>query len=157
MPAIARFVFATLLAGTLDAAPGALESIKWNELSSVILNRAVLVDMKDGSAVKAVVQSVEPTALIASVSPNASSKYTKGEVTIKRDQIVRLRILKMRKRGRILCTTTGAVLGLLVGSMVGVAGSGGAAAGVMVSAPVAGYFIGRSLDRQETVINILPD
>ena len=41
--------------------------------------------------------------------------------------------------------------------MVGIAGSGGAAVGVMVGTPVAGYFIGRNTDRQESVINILPD
>lgn len=59
--------------------------------------------------------------------------------------------------GEIFGTTTGVVLGLLVGSMVGIAGSGAGAVGVTASAPVAGYFIGRSADRQESVITILPD
>jgi uncharacterized protein YcfJ len=132
-------------------------SLKWNELSGEILNKNVVVDLKDGSSVKAVVVSVQPTGLAVNVSSNSHATYKKGEGAIPREQISSLRITKQRKRGRIIGTTTGVVLGLLVGSMVGIAGSGAGAVGVMVSAPFAGYFIGRSTDRQESVITILPD
>lgn len=91
------------------------------------------------------------------VSSNSHPTYKKGEAAIPREQISRLRLPKMRRSGRIIGASTGAVLGLLVGSMVGIASSGAAAVGVMVAAPVAGYFIGRSTDRQESLINILPD
>lgn len=59
--------------------------------------------------------------------------------------------------GEIFGATTGVVLGLLVGSMVGIAGSAAGTVGVMASASVAGYFIGRNADRQESVITILSD
>jgi hypothetical protein len=154
--AVVRLVMVTFLAGMLHAAPAPM-SLKWNELSGEILNKNVVVDLKDGSSVKAVVASVQPTGLAVNVSSNSHSTYKKGEGAIPREQISRLRLTKQRKRGRIIGTTTGVVLGLLVGSMVGIAGSGAGAVGVMASAPVAGYFIGLSTDRQERVITILPD
>ena len=154
--AVVRLVVVTFLAGMLNAAPAPM-SLQWNELSGEILNKNVVVDLKDGSSVKVVVVSVQPTGLAVTVSSSSHSTYKKGKGLIPREQISSLRVTKQRKRGRIIGTTTGVVLGLLVGSMVGIAGSGTGAVGVMASAPVAGYFIGRSTDRQESVITILPD
>ena len=162
---LARFLAVTLLAGTLHAALEPM-SLRWNELSGAILNKNVNVDLKDGSRVKAVVKSVQPTGLAISVPK-------KGEVSIPREQIARLQLVKMRARGRIIGTTIGAVLGLSTALVVAFTISFGgnsfssstrrdsaafaAAAGVGVGATAAGYFIGKRTDRQEILINILPD
>jgi hypothetical protein len=153
---VRRVVVFTLLAGILHAAPASI-SLQWNELSAEILSKNVIIDLKDGSSVKAVVLSVQPTGLTVNVSSKSHATYQNGEGVIPREQIASLRLTVLRKRGRVIGTTTGVVLGLLVGSMVGIAGSSAGAVGVMVSVPVAGYFLGRRSDRKDRVITILPD
>jgi hypothetical protein len=154
--ALVRLAVVTVLAGILRAAPAPM-NLKWNELAGAILNRNVIMDLKDGSSVKAVVSSVQPSGLAVQVSSNSHRVYKKGEAMIPREQIASLRLLTMRKRGRIIGTSLGIGVGLVAGSMVGIAGSNYGAVGVMVGTPVAGYFIGRKKDRQETLIRILPD
>ena len=152
---LARFVIVTLLAGTIHAAPRTV-SLKWNELSGTILDKNVIVGLKDGSSVRGVVVSVRSMELAVKVS-NSNPNYKKGEFEISREKIVSLHLLKMGKRGRIIGTVTGAVAGLFGAGLVGILGSNEGAAGVLAGAPVAGYFIGRRLDRQQILIEILPD
>ncbi len=166
--ALPRFLAVTLLAGALHAAPTPPMSLRWNDLSGAILNKNVIVDLTDGSRVKAVAVFVQPTGLAVNVSSNSNPTYKKGQVAIPREQIMSLRLIKMRTRGRIIGTSLGAVLGMTVGLGLGVAldcscGARNEAAiftaiiGVPVGLAVAGYFIGRSADRQEILINILPE
>jgi len=156
---LARLLGIGLFAGALGAAPVAV-SLKWNELSGAIAHRSVIVLLQDGSSVKAMVSSVEPSALTVNVSK-------KGQASIARDRITGLRLARMRKRGRVIGTVLGSVLGVAAGAGIAIAShpgladgnNGGIAAGILVAAaaPVAGYYAGRSRDRRETHITILPD
>lgn len=162
---LARFLAVTLLAGTLHAAMEPM-SLRSNELSGAILNKNVIVDLKDGWRVKAIVKSVQPSGLAISVPKE-------GEVSISREQIARLQLVKMRARGRIIGTTIGALLGLSTGLLVASTISFGgnsfsssthrdsaafaAGAGLGVGAIAAGHLIGKRTDRQEILIKFLPD
>ena len=57
------------------------------------------------------------------VSSNSPPTYKKGEVAIPRGQVAGIRVVKRRKRGRIIGTTTGVVLGLIVGAIRDSSGS----------------------------------
>jgi hypothetical protein len=74
--AVVRLVAVTFVAGMLNAAPASM-SLRWNELSGEILNKNVVVDLKDGSSVKVVIVSVQPTGLTVNVSSNSHSTYKK--------------------------------------------------------------------------------
>jgi hypothetical protein len=148
-----RVLAATILAATLRAAPASL-SLRWDQLDGTILNQQVIVDLNDGSRVKAVVTAVNPAALAV--------RGNKGPASIPREQVAGLRLIRMRLRGRIIGAAGGQAAGALGGVFL-VMGAGGSAASVGgffalgAGVPIIGYFVGRKLDRQEIPILILPD
>lgn len=155
--AFARFLAVTLLAATLQARPAM--SLKWDELNEAIATKDVIVDLKDGSSVKGEVDSVGPTALQVNVAK-------KGPVSISRDSIASLRLIKLGKKGRSWGLAGGVLFGLAGGvALLLDAGWYGArrpaeeslGVAVMVGFPFAGYFIGKSFDRQKIRITVLPD
>jgi hypothetical protein len=156
---LTRLLRIGLFAGALGAEPAAV-SLKWNELGGAIADQNVIVVLRDGTRVKGMVISVEQAALAVSVS-------RKGQRAIARDQIRGLRLVRMRKRDRVLGTVLGSALGAAAGGGIAIAShpgladghNGGIAAGILVAAaaPVAGYYAGKSRDRQETHITIVPD
>ena len=153
--AFARFLAVSLLAATLHARPEM--SLKWDELNGAIATKDVIVDLKDGSGVKGEVDSVGPTALEVNVAK-------KGLVSISRDSIAGLRLIKMGKKGRILGLAGGVLLGLAGGGALTAAGWNGRhptyaylGIAVTVGLPFAGYFIGKNSDLHKIRITILPD
>ena len=164
---LARLFAVILVAGTLHATPAPM-SLKWSELGGAILFKEVIVDLKDGSSVTGEVGSLASSDLEVYVSK-------KGPVSISRDSIASLRLVKRSKLGRHLGLALGIVLGLAGGmallldsglSPFGSTDSGpqyhpterklGAA--VMVGLPWAGYFVGRKLERRHEIrITILSD
>jgi hypothetical protein len=157
----------------MHTAPAPLR-LKWSELSATANGQHVIVDLKDGSHVNAIVTSVGPSALSLQVTSSSHSTYKKGMVSIPREGVADLRLIRMRARGRIIGTSIGAVVGLAGGGVVVVAASDvcivfcseprkpnrfGQAAGfaLMIGLPVAGYFIGKHADRQEFGITIVPE
>src|ERR1700752_4761125 len=99
---------ATILAAALRGAPAPL-SLRWDQLGGTILNQHVIVDLNDGSRVKAVVAAVGAAALAV--------RGNKGPASIPREQVAGLRLIRMRLRGRIV----GAVGGQAAGAGAGVA------------------------------------
>ena len=114
--------------------------------------------------------------MVVSVTSNAHRTYKKGQVAIPREAIAGLRLIKMHKRGRIIGTSVGTVLGLAGAETIARGTEGFLCGGIfescppnpnydlervgfaaMAALPVAGYFIGRWTDRQEIRITILPD
>jgi hypothetical protein len=156
--AFARFLAVTLLAATLQARPAM--SLKWDELNGAIATKDVIVDSKDGSSVKGKVESVGPTALEVNVAK-------KGPVSISRDSIASLRLIKMGKKGRSWGLAGGVLFGLAGGAALSAAAGWGTPVrhptyaylgfAVLMGLPFAGYFIGKSFDRQKIRITILPD
>ena len=164
---LARFFAVILLAGTLQATPAPM-SLRWSELGGAILFKEVIVDLKDGSSVSGEVGSMESAALEVYVSK-------KGPVSISRDSIASLRLIKRGKAIREVGLVVGIVLGLAGGmallldsgwSPFGSTDSGpqyhpterklGVAA--MLGLPWVGYCVGRKLERRHEVrIAILPD
>jgi hypothetical protein len=164
---------ATFLHLAIHAAPPAPLHLKWSELNAAANGQRVIVDLKDGSHVNAIVTSVEPSALVLQVTSRSHATYKKGQVSIPREGIALLRLIRMRARGRVIGASTGATLGLAGGGLVVLAASDscficfqpshpnrlGQAGGValMIALPVAGYFVGKHADGQEVAITILPD
>ena len=155
--AFARCLAVTLLAATLQARPAM--SLKCDELNGAIATKDVIIDLKDGSSVKGQVDSVGPTALEVKVAK-------KGPVSISRDSIASLRLIKMGKTGRSWGLAGGVLFGLAGGGALMLDSQlntnrhqteGGLGFAVMVGFPFAGYFLGKSFDRQKIHITILPD
>jgi hypothetical protein len=160
---LARLLPLLLFSAALYADSSPL-NLHWADLPRAITGKSVTVNLKDGSSVKADVTSVEPTALAVVVAK-------KGRMSIPRETIASVSFVGLHKRGRILGTTLGVVGGLAAGGLVALASSdisffgpshpnhAGQAAGValMVGIPIAGYYIGKSFDRELVRITILPD
>jgi hypothetical protein len=174
MQPLQSVLLAALLQSVMYAAQPAPLNLKWTELQAASYGQKVIVDLKDGSHINAIVTSVEPSALAVQVTSRSHRTYKKGQASIPREGIAGLRLIRMRVRGRVIGTSVGGVLGLAGGGAVVVIASDpcllfcfeprhpnrlGEAGGVAIIAalPVAGYFIGKHADRQEVAITILPD
>src|SRR5437762_634916 len=86
---LARLLAVILVAGTLRATRAPM-SLKWSELGGAILLKEVIVDLKDGTSVMGEVGSLESSGLEVYVSK-------KGPVSISRDSIASLRLIKRSK------------------------------------------------------------
>ena len=168
---------AVVLAGPLAAAPPA-RSLRWDQLAGVIAGQPVVVDLNDGTNVKGVPISVEAAALALNVTSNSHPTYKRGRVSIPRAEITGLRVVTRGHGGRNgflvgLAAGGGAAIGIglanekcqYIPHIIFSSGTtctirGAALAGVLsvlVAAPVAGYFIGRHLGRDESRITVLPE
>jgi uncharacterized protein YcfJ len=142
---LTRLILLAVLTTAAQAAPAPL-NLKWNDLGGAIVQKHIVVNLRNGSQVRTIATSVEPGMLIV-----------RDHAPIPRDEIAGLWLVRTRKRGRILGVSLGALAGLLVGGGVAVAGSGPAGVAIMIAAPIAGYYIGKRWDGQEIPITILPD
>jgi hypothetical protein len=148
-------VIALLLFGSVAVSAGDRTlQLKWNQLAPLLTGEKVVLRLEGGERVNGRVASVQPDHLL----------LKRHDQAVARTSIRELRLMHMRARGRII-----GVVGGLAG---GLAAAGGIAAthlfssgngvsvaivAVAVGLPVAGYFIGMASDRQETLIQILPD
>jgi hypothetical protein len=128
--------------------------LKWNQLAPLLTGEKVVLHLASGERVNGRVTAVQPDSLV----------LKRHGQRVARTSIRELRLVHMRARGRIIGTVAGLVGGLAIGSAIAVthlwtAGNGTNAAilAVAVGLPVGGYFIGKTTDRQETLIQILPD
>jgi uncharacterized protein YcfJ len=147
---IALFLFGSV---AVSAGDRTLQ-LKWNQLAPLLTGEKVVVHLEGGGRVNGRVAAVQPEGLVL-----------KGhDQKVARNSIRELRLMHMRARGRIIGTVTGLLGGLAIAG--GIASthlfSGGNGVNVAIVAaavglPVAGYFIGKASDRQETLIQILPD
>lgn len=168
------WLVAVVLAVPLAAAPPA-RSLRWDQLAGVIAGQPVVVEMNDGTNVKGVPVSVEAAALALNVTSNSHATYKKGRASIPRAEVAGLRVVTRGHGGRngflagvaagvgagwvIIGTTQNChpdiIFGKTCDPIRGAARAGGLS--VLVAAPVAGYFIGRHLDRHESRITVLPE
>jgi len=136
--------------------------LRWEELAGTVQGQKVQMVLPNGADVEGKVLAVEPQALQIKVS-RASNTYEKGVHSIPRSQVSVLRFQGRSGPWRALGTAIGA--------------GGGAAAGIPLSGPIrnegneelsaqvavgfiaagaaAGYFIGRSADRQVFVVSVV--
>jgi hypothetical protein len=136
--------------------------LHWSELAAVVTGQKVAIATPEGPRVEGRVIAVGPDALSLQIR-------SKGETRIPRTSITTLELRQMRKRGSIIGTTAGAVLGLAGAVAIDIGECGfltnkcfphkpvAAEVAVAIGLPVAGYFLGRWADRKNTRITILPD
>ena len=142
------------------------EQLKWGELGPRVGHNKVSMALPGGVYIEGKVVEVEPSGLRLKISRTSDrAVQPKGEHLIPRQSVSVLHITEYRKRGRLLGTlvAAGAAGGIAAANYpdlyegpaviavpaVVAAGTAGAA--------VAGYFIGKKIDRQEVEIRIVRD
>jgi hypothetical protein len=143
-----------LLVSVVASAGNRTLQLKWNQLAPLLTGEKVVLRLENGERVKSRVASVRPDGLV----------LKRHDQTVVRTSIRELRLMHMRARGRIIGTVAGLAGGLAIATAVAAthlfSGGNGVNAAIVVAAvglPVAGYFLGQVSDRQETLIQILPD
>ncbi len=128
--------------------------LKWNQLAPLLTGEKVVVQLESGVRVNGRVAAVQAEGLV----------LQGHDQKVARNSIRELRLVHMRARGRIIGTVAGVFGGLAIAGGIAAthlfSGGNGVNALIVVAVvgvPVAGYFIGKAGDRQETVIQILPD
>jgi hypothetical protein len=147
---IVLFLFSSAVVSAGDRT----RQLKWNQLAPLLTGEKVVVHLDGGGRVSGRVAAVQPEGLVL-----------KGhDQKVARTSIHELRLVHMRARGRIIGTVTGLAGGLAIAGGIAAThlfseGNGVNALIVVavVGLPVAGYFIGKAGDRQETLIQIMPD
>lgn len=139
---------------------------KWSELSPIVTDHKVALVLPAGTEIEGKVLSVEPDGLRLRVTRTSDRNAVgKGERLIPRQSVSVLRLTEYRKMARLLCTLGAvAIAGLVVASQdidvyegpaviivpavtaVGTAGAG-----------VAGYFIGKRIDKKVLYIRVAPE
>jgi hypothetical protein len=162
-----RARLALLLALAMVAQTGAwAESkpleLKWNELAPLISGNRVELELKDASKVRGEAVAVREDGIVVDVK-KPTSAYKKGNAVIPRDSLTRIRLERRRGSwGRSLGVTLGLISGLAVGGYTAAVTADSAAAGISIfiviasAATIAGYALGRGLDKRVTVIQVVP-
>jgi hypothetical protein len=156
------------LAAPLLADAAALMHVKWEGLT-VVTGSTVSIAMPGGAVIAGKATSVESDALVVDVKKTSDrAAYPKGVVRVPRATLHRLEMQIKGKVGRAVGTPVSFVVGLAggLGAWIGIQGglwgneNQGAAAAALIwitaAGTVAGYSLGNSIDKQWTVIEILP-
>ena len=159
---------ALLLAAPLLADAATLMHVKWDGLT-VVTGHTVSIAMPGGAVITGKAASVESDALVVDVKKTSDrTAYPKGVVRVPRATLHRLEMQTKGKVGRAVGTPVGFLVGGAggVGAWMGIQGGlwgnenqGAAAAaliGITAAGTVGGYFLGNSIDKQWTVIEVLP-
>jgi hypothetical protein len=156
MRTIALFI---LCMAALQAAPEP-ERVEWNHTPEAFAGKRVLVRLATGVRIEGTWISVTPSACTMKVEKTSSRKrVAKGTQVLPRVSILRIEIQNRRVRGRVI----GTIAGVYAGAAIAYAGSrsqealGQSSWGLAaIAGGVAGYFVGRSLDRATREIVLVP-
>ncbi len=159
-----KFAVLLLAISALEAAQGEA-TWKWSELPRLVTNRKVALVLPSGTHIEGKVVQVEPDGLRMRVSKTSDrTTMAKGEQLIPRPSVSVVRLTEYRKLGRLLCTlgalaTAGIVIAaqdidLYEGPLVAIVPA--VAAGGTAGAGVAGYFIGKAIDKRVIDIRVAP-
>ncbi|MGA2725400.1 MAG: hypothetical protein ABSG79_23700 [Bryobacteraceae bacterium] len=159
---------ALLLAAPLLADAAALMHVKWEGLT-VVVGNTVSIAMPGGAVIAGKATGVESDALVVDVQKTSDrTAYPKGAVRVPRATLHRFEMQTKGKVGRIVGTPVGFAVGFTagVGAAIGIGGGflrndnqGAATAaliGIAAAGTVGGYFLGNSIDKHWTAIEILP-
>ena len=148
-------------------------TLRWSELQPHIGQRNVALVLPDGVHLAGKVMEITPDGLVLNVAKSSDPKgHLKGTTRIARSAVSVIQLNEIKGSKRALWSSVGAGAGLVggwllaegvyhvsgegqglwaepagIGLILGLAGAGGAA----------GYFGGRSSDRVETYIKIIPE
>lgn len=160
-----RLLVVLLLWTALAAAAVREIQSDWAGLGRRISGKHVLLMLPKGETIEGRVTSVSADALAMTVSKTSDpATHPKGAASIPRASVSTIQLLEMRATGRIVGVVAGAAIGLA--AAIGVAFSNGilskettgqtvAEIALIAGLPVAGYFIGRSLDHKVTLIRVV--
>jgi hypothetical protein len=146
----------SILMALLASAPAWADSmtLRWSELSPVIVNRTVSLKLADGTQIRGKAIEVEPQQLVLKVRKI-------GRQSIPRSQITTLDVSRPTVRWRIVGTLAGAAAGVPLGVVAAIEkdgifskSNGGTAIGFVVIAAVTagGFLLGWAADRRTTTI-----
>jgi uncharacterized membrane protein YoaK (UPF0700 family) len=156
------------LAVPLLAGAAAPIHVKWEGLT-VVTGNTVSIAMPGGAVISGKATGVEADALVVDVKKTSDrTAYPKGVVRVPRATLHRFEMLTNGKVGRIVGTPLGFVVGAVAGGFAAVFIGGGLFSndhpdwavmgftGIAAAGTVGGYFIGNSVDKHWTAIEILP-
>jgi hypothetical protein len=157
-----------LLLTSVSVWAGSPQQIKWRDLSLVTGKNVSLV-MPGGTFISGKVVGVDADAMRVNVTRTSDpAAYPKGEVRLPRASLRILEVQAKRRKFRVIGTVMGAVAGVVWGYGAAVAIQGGilnndhpvaagaAFVGFTAGGTVAGYMVGRRVDRRSTTYEILP-
>jgi len=138
--------------------------MKWSELAPMVTGQHASLTLSDGTAVKGEAVAVRDDAILMYVSRGVKG-YPKGSGAVPRSSIVLIDVQQTKGDwGRIMGTVIGVVGGISISVytidkiLFHVSGGGatGIFAGTVATGSLAGYFIGRVIDRRVVHIRIIP-
>ena len=154
-----------LIAGhpEMSAAPLPLE-LKWNELNPAIFGHPVEITMPGAITIKGEVAAEREDGLVLDIKRTSDAKaFPKGNAVIPRSAVT---LLKLERKSDSHWRTTGAVLGVLGGVVLGgyIAGKTATDAGpgiaiFLTSASaiaIVGSYAGRAAGKRATLIRVVP-
>ena len=138
--------------------------LKWGELSPIIGGQRVQLVLPEGTAIKGEAIAVREEALVMDVKGTSNAKaYPKGSATIPRGSVTLIQVERRRGSwGRKLGTVVGVLSGVVLGGYVAAVTADSAGAGIATflgiasAGTVGGYYVGKRLDKQVTLIKIVP-
>ena len=138
--------------------------LKWGELSPIIGGQRVQLVLPEGTAIKGEAIAVREEALVMDVQGTSNAKaYPKGSATIPRASVTLIQVERRRGSwGRKLGTVVGVLSGVVLGGYAAAVTADSASAGIATflgiasAGTVGGYYVGKRLDKQVTLIKIVP-
>ena len=140
----------------------------WGDLSAQVNGKKVALMLPDGTEIHGKVKGVQADGLQIDISKTSNKKIQpKGLQLIPKQSVSVLRVNADRKIGRVVCTVGAAAAVAAIAATVAYNGTGisegvgvivlpAVAAAGTVGAGVGGYFIGRAIDRRETIVRVIP-
>ncbi len=161
-------LLALLLAVPLLADGATPVHVKWEGLK-VVVGKTVSIAMPGGAVIAGKATGVESDALVVDVKKSSDrAAYPKGVVRVPRATLHRFEMETKGKVGRIVGTPLGLIAGFMggVGAALGIQGgifgnehqtpAATALVGLTAGGAIGGYFLGNSVDKHWTPIEIEP-
>ncbi len=138
--------------------------LKWNELAPLISGHNIEIVAPKGALIRGEVIAVREDALLLDVKKTSDSgAYPKGNVVFPRASVTILNLQRTRSAwGRSIGTVIGVLCGITVGGYVAITKTHSAGAGIPTflgissGTTLAGYYLGKNLDKLATQIRVIP-
>lgn len=155
------FVFSVCLA---PAAQQQHLDLRWNELTGHVQDRTVEIVLPDAATIRGSVTGVTADSMDINIRKTSDGRaHPKGRASITRSSVKTLSLGETKGKWRALGTAIGAGAGGAAGAIIAIRANNegnSKLAATSVAATVGagtalGYFLGRSMDRQTTIIRIV--
>lgn len=160
----AVLLVASLVAPGMGLAQTKPLEMKWSELAPLLTAHSVTLTLTNGTSVKGEAVSVRDDGILMDVS-TAVKGYARGSGSVPRNEITFIDLQRTKGGwGRTLGTIIGVLGGISLGVYIdakklwtsSVGQETGTLVGITAAGAVAGYFVGRGIDKRVTHIKIVP-